>query len=130
MPRVTRAAARSNAAASSELESAASVHMPSMPCKVRAVLGEVTGNIAETKMDTSSSGTAQSKEGHACKSKNRSKREMKLKNLDATDTEEVLEDEYHSATSPAVEDACEDLRKDPEGFSHQGGCAGLTSTEK
>lgn len=111
MPRVTRAALRSNAVALDAVEVAAS--LPVTPRKERAPLSEVAGNTVEPTTVSSNHDDAKPKKKHPAKSKAR-QGTRKAKNAD-TAREEVLEDDSHSATSSAVEDACEELRKDPEG---------------
>jgi len=112
MPRVTRAALRSNAVALQEVEGAAS--LPVTPRKERAPLGEVAGNTVEPTMASSTNDDVNPKKKRLAKSKPR-QGTRKANKADAVDREEVLEDDNHSATSSAVEDACEELRKDPEG---------------
>jgi len=112
MPRVTRAALRSNAVALDEVEVAAS--LPVTPRKERAPLGEVAGNTVEPTTASSNDDNAKPKKKRAAKSKPR-QGTRKVKKADVVNREEVLEDDSHSATSSAVEDACEELRKDPEG---------------
>lgn len=112
MPRVTRAALRSNVVALDEVEVAAS--LPLTPLKERAPLSEVAGNTVEPTTASSNNDDAKPKKKRPAKSKAR-QGTRKAKKADTANREEVLEDDSHSATSSAVEDACEELRKDPEG---------------
>ncbi len=112
MPRVTRAALRSNAVALDEVEVAGS--SPVTPRKERAPLGELAGNSVEPTTASSTNNDAKPKKKRPAKSKPR-QGTRKAKKADVVNREEVLEDDSHSATSSAVEDACEELRKDPEG---------------
>ncbi len=112
MPRVTRAALRSNVVALDEVEVAAS--LPVTPRKERAPLSEVAGNTVDSTTASSNNDDTKSMKKRPAKSKPR-QGTRKAKKADAINREEVLEDDSHSATSSAVEDACEELRKDPEG---------------
>ena len=111
MPRVTRAALRSNAVALDEPESAANVPLPLTPPKERTPFSEITGNAMEVTAQNTNTRNEQPKRKGNTKSKNR-QGSRKAKMANAANKEEVIEDENHSAISSAVEDACEELRKD------------------
>lgn len=112
MPRVTRAALRSNVVALDEVEVATS--LPVTPRKERAPLGEVAGNTVDPATASSNTDDTKPKKKRPAKSKPR-QGARGAKKADVISREEVLEDDSHSATSSAVEDACEELRNDPEG---------------
>lgn len=118
MPRVTRAAVRSNAAALDQLECADAVSLPVTPRKGRAVLGEVTGNSTETTMERSNNEPSRLSKKGAAKPKT-CKGAKKLKKVNTSNRGEAVEDDYQSVTSSAVRDACEELRGAPEGRLHQ-----------
>ena len=127
MPRITRAALRSNAVALDECEGAASVPLPPTPSKERAPLGEVAGNTVEIAMEGSNNDDSKPKKKRSAKGKNR-QGARKAKKADPVNNE-VLDDDSHSATSSAVEDACEELRKDPKGTLRESECESLTHAE-
>ena len=116
MPRVTRAALRSNAVFEDE---AASVPLPLTPCKEREVLHEVAGNSTQEVIDVSQSdnvamgnkkGTAKGRKGKV------GKKNKKLPaSMDEGSNVEVLEDDNHSTASSAVEEACEELMRPGSG---------------
>lgn len=117
MPRVTRAALRSNAALE-DSDFAASVPLPSTPHKKRDPLGEIAGNVFEDsrKGDTSSEVVKAKKKGSSRAKKGRTAKTTKV---DGSAKKEVLEDNDRSTTSPAVEEACGDLMNDhPSGRLH------------
>ena len=109
MPRVTRAALRSNAALE-DSDFAASVPLPSTPHKKRAPLGEIAGNVCEDsrKGDTSSEVVNAKKKGSSRAKKGRTAKTTKV---DDSANKEILEDNDQSTTSSAVEEACDDLMK-------------------
>ena len=111
MPRVTRAALRSNAVALDEPESAATVPSRLTPRKERTPFSEITGNAMEATAENTNIRNEQPRKKGNTKSKNR-QGPRKAKRANAANNEEVVEDDNHSAISSAVEDACEELRKD------------------
>ena len=122
MPRVTRAALRSNALLEDSTV-AALTSLSLTPHKARIALGEITENqgkeapvletpekVEETiKMAPSKKGPGKGKIGRVTKKGNKQ----------ASKTEEeimaVLEDGSQSETSSAVEEACQDLMKESSG---------------
>ena len=115
MPRVTRAALRSNTMLEDEADAAASVPLPSTPRKEREPLGEVTGNTKEDVVEEGSEMATKSKKKAAAKGKKANAAKKSKKQGPVTEEElalEVLEDDNQSATSSAVEEACEDLLKE------------------
>lgn len=107
--RVTRAALRSNATAL-EAEAAAGVPLPLTPRKERAPLGEIAGNAADAVLPDAHTSMKPKKT-----SGGKGKKAAETKKTEIVNKEEVLEDDNRSTTSSAVEDACEELRKDPIG---------------
>ena len=113
MPRVTRAALRSNAAFQ-DSDLAVSVPLPLTPCKERPPLGEIAGNALENSHpDSGSSETIKAQRRSAVEGKKgRAAKKVKSKSKASNeDLVEVLEDDNRSASSSAVDEACEDLLK-------------------
>lgn len=119
MPRVTRAALRSNAIFEEELNLAAATSLPLTPSKERPVLGEVDGNLAEqvkclNELDELvKAGKAQNK-----KSKSTRKTKKTTKPKDDPPSIDILEDDNQSTTSSAVDEACDSLLKPTVGGRH------------
>lgn len=110
MPRVTRAALRSNAILEDEPKLAMSIPLPATPQKEREPLGEVAGNVPEEPPAIDDGVKPEKKEGakgKKVKGTKKGKKQPKRENDEITP--EVLDDDNHSATSSAVEEACEDL---------------------
>lgn len=113
MPRITRAALRSQEE-QEEMDIAACVPLPLTPnLKVRAPLGETSGNSAaapkivntsEETMAAAKKGPGKGKKGNATKKATKQK-----KNKARGATMEVIEDDNQSQTSSAAEEACKDL---------------------
>ena len=113
MPRITRAALRSKAALESA-ELAASVPLPLTPSKERAPLGEIAGNaVGDTCMDHATNEVFKVQKKGSTRSKNgrNTKKAAPVNKSTGNGPVEVLEDDNLSATSSAVEEACEDLLK-------------------
>ena len=122
MPRVTRAALRSNALLEDALV-AASTPLPLTPRKERVALGDITDNnvreapvleaaekVEETgKMAPSKAGPGKGKKGKSAKKGKKQGTKAEEVNV------EVLEDDNQSETSSAVEEACQDLMKESSG---------------
>ncbi|KAI9877903.1 MAG: hypothetical protein M1830_002458 [Pleopsidium flavum] len=125
MPTLTRAALRSNTILpDSILTDAISTPLPSTPVIARAPLGEISGNNTEdTTMPAATldfkkntnTGASKAKKGKAGK---KPKTQAPMNDKEES-TPEVMEDDNQSATSEAVEDACEDLLKGSDGVIHQ-----------
>ena len=112
MPRITRATLRSNAAVKNA-DLAASVPSPSTLSQQRAPLEEIAGNVGEDlrKANSSSQMTKARKNGPMKEKKGNAARKAQPGLLELSENcEEILEDDIQSATSPAVEDACDDLK--------------------
>ena len=113
MPRVTRAALRSM----EDTVLAASIQLPSTPRKERPPLGEIAGNgnVPENP-DTHSVSIElikNQKKVVAKARKSRAAKKMKPEDdVRNEDRVEVLEDDNRSATSSAVDEACEELLKE------------------
>ena len=115
MPRVTRAALRSQPSPDDSVVAAA-IPLPGTPPVIRRTpLGEISGNQEElpavvddpeTLLQTNK-GFRKGKNGKATK---KSKKNGQGKNKKSS--EDVLPDDNESETSSAVEDACQDLRKE------------------
>ena len=112
MPRVTRAALRSI----EDTDLAASIPLPLTPHKERLPLGEIDGNgnvldnpgtnnVSTEPIKNKKKVTAKARKGKAAK---KVKPEDDVRNEDRV---EVLEDDNRSATSSAVDEACEELLK-------------------
>lgn len=122
MPRVTRAAVRSNALLE-DSNVAALTPLPLTPVKERAVFGEITNN--QGKAAPSSDMTEEaielgkvgpSKKGHGKGKKGNVAKKGKKQGVKAEEVNvEILEDDYQSETSSAVEEACQDLMKESSG---------------
>ena len=108
MPRVTRATLRSNAASeSSDL-------LPSTSLRQRAPLGETAGNVGKDSRVADRSGqmTRARKRGQVKVKKGNAAKIASAGLLESSeDCAEILEDDNQSVTSPAVEEACDDLMK-------------------
>ena len=116
MPRLTRAAMRANSALD---DVAASVPLPVSPYAGggRRILGEITANQEDLNTSYNSTATTATKKPTAKTKK--AKGNKKIKKRDAgqnLENCEVLEDENQSGSSSAVEDACEELRKENKGM--------------
>lgn len=112
MPRVTRAALRSNAILEDEPKLAMSIPLPATPQKEREPLGEVAGNVPEEAPvadDVVKPKKREGAKGRKAKATKKGKKQPKRENNDITP--DVLDDDNHSATSSAVDEACEDLMK-------------------
>ncbi|MCJ1475331.1 hypothetical protein MMC13_003993 [Lambiella insularis] len=114
MPRMTRAALRTNAILEDEANLAAATPLPSTPTLSRQPLGEVVGNIygeitnhEALKEDVKHVKKAAAKDRRAKSTKKRNKKGS----VEEKNASEVLEDEYQSSTSSAVEEAREELLK-------------------
>lgn len=114
MPRITRAALRSNAALE-DTDPAASVQLSSTPRKERPPLGEIAGNGLEhpyTDDDSCQIIKAQNKGATKVK-KGSAPKKTKPENNALDDARvEVLDDDNRSTSSSAVKEACEELSKD------------------
>jgi len=110
MPRVTRAALRSNALLE-ESTIAALTPLPLTPLKERVALGEITDNQgpALEMIEPGKTGPGQGKKGRVAKKGKKHVPKAEEGNV------EVLEDDNQSETSSAVEDACQDLMKESPG---------------
>jgi hypothetical protein len=119
MPRVTRAALRSNALLE-ESTVAALTPLPLTPLKERVALGEITDNQGPAlemievvkdagKIKPGKTGPGQGKKGRVAKKGKKHVPKAEEGNV------EVLEDDNQSETSSAVEDACQDLMKESPG---------------
>ena len=117
MPRVTRAALRTKEL-QEESEVATATPLTPTPTKKRVPLGEISENIAtesqaaevEEKMAPAKKGSGRGRKANAAK------KGPKQKKVKETETEvEILEDDNESATSSAVEEACQDLLKESQG---------------
>ena len=124
MPRVTRAALRSQET-QAELNEAASTPLPLTPIKGRAPLGETAGNIGtprankdkeinEDVCDIVVNNPKKGKKGNAAKKLSK-KNSTKSKKQDV----KVLEDEEESEGSSAADEAAANLSKDTSGMSPQ-----------
>lgn len=119
MPRVTRAALRSQEE-QVETDIAARAPLPLTPnLKVRTPLGETSGNsaaapkivsTADETMAAAKKGPGRGKKGNATKKATKQKR-----NKAGGPTVEVIEDDDQSQTSSAAEEACKDLLKGDSG---------------
>lgn len=117
MPRVTRAALRSNALAE-ESAIAASTPLPSTPIKERVPLGEIANvqgegvsiTAPEEPLEPGKKGPGKAKKGKVTKNVAR-----KTSPRNAPVNVEVLEDDAQSTASSAVGEACEELMKKSSG---------------
>lgn len=111
MPRVTRAALRLNAMLE-ETNLAASTPLPQTP--LRAPLGEITGNSEDVKAMVNN--LEELVKGHKKAPKGRGKVQNNERKVvsDARreHTIDVIEDDNQSATSSAVDEACQDLMRE------------------
>lgn len=118
MPRVTRAALRLNAMLE-DTNLAASTPLPLTPFPLRAPLGEITGNSEEVKAmvnDLEQLVKSQKKAPPKGRQGKVQKNERKLPhNTRSEESVEVIEDDNQSATSSAVDEACQELMKEPSG---------------
>ena len=117
MPRMTRAALRSNAALEEDSQFAASVPLPLTPRKGRAPLGEIAGNATEalTTEDNSNDISKPQKKRRIRANRGRATTKAVPELVSADNISvEILEDANQSSTSSAVEEACEDLRKNKD----------------
>lgn len=114
MPRVTRAALRSHALLD-EADLASSTPLPLTPV-TRVPLGEVAGNREEIRSElrqlskVEKKPPVKGKKGRVAK-KAKSQENDKINN----ETVEVLEDDSQSATSSAVDEACQKLMQESSG---------------
>ena len=122
MPRVTRAALRSNALLEDALI-AASTPLPLTPRKERVALGDITDNnvrespaleTAEKVKETSKVAPNKAGAGRGKKAKGAKKGKKQTTKAEEVNIE-VLEDDNQSETSSAVEEACQDLMKESSG---------------
>lgn len=119
MPRVTRAALRSQPSPNVS-EPAAAVSLPATsPISRRTPLGEISGNQEDLpaavdnpeRILKANKGIGKGKKGKGSK-----KSQIQDGAITKDKSADVLPDENESDTSSAVEDACQDLRKEqPEG---------------
>ena len=116
MPRVTRAAIRMNAMLE-QTNLAASTSLP--PTPLRAPLGEITGNAEEVKTMVNNLEELFKAQKKAPSKGRQGKVQKTEKNIALNARREgnieVIEDDNQSATSSAVEEACQDLMKEPSG---------------
>ena len=120
MPRVTRAALRTNVILEDEASLAAAIPLPSTPTTNRMPLGEVIGNltndnIKELVLEDAGMPTKRGRKPKSTKDGKTKRRIMKKNDLQKENGVEVLEDDYESASSSAVEEACKDLLKASSG---------------
>lgn len=112
MPRVTRAALRSQEM-QEETDTAASVPLPLTPKpKARAPLGETSGNTAaaQENVHTSEENKAAVKKGPGKGKKTGARKATKPnQSQEERSTVEVIEDDNQSQTSSAAEEACKHL---------------------
>lgn len=122
MPRVTRAALRSNALLE-ESTVAALTPLPLTPLKERVALGEITDNqgreapaleMTEEVKDTGKTGPTNTGPGKGKTGRVAKKGKKHVAKAEEVNAE-VLEDDNKSETSSAVEDACQDLMKESSG---------------
>ena len=113
MPRLTRAALRS--AVLEDTEEAAQIPLPATPKMERTPLGEITLNQEdEPKIVLAVNLSKPGKK--AAKSKDTKTGRKKKDTSNKENGPEIIEDDYQSATSSAVEEACEELiRQDKKG---------------
>lgn len=118
MPRVTRAALRSHALLE-EADLASATPLPLTPV-TRVPLGEIAGNKEEIKTEPHELSKAEKKPLVKGK-KGRVAKEVKKQENHKIDHEtiEVLEDDNQSATSSAVEEACQNLMQESSGEIYQ-----------
>lgn len=115
MPRVTRAALRTNAILEDEANVAAATPLPSTPTMNRPPLGEVAGNIyGESTSQEELDGAVKlmTKVTPKGRKARNTKKTSKKNSVEKENKSEVLEDEYQSSSSSAVEEAREELLKD------------------
>lgn len=122
MPRITRAALRSNTVLE-EANTAASVPLPSTPLSQRTPLGEIAGNVVEA-ASTPNVHHQQSQQSRPEKKapkrkRGKLKRAKKGEQTDVGEEEEhvidVIEDGNQSTVSSAVNEACQELLKESDG---------------
>ena len=122
MPRVTRAALRSNALLE-DSNVAALTPLPLTPIKERAVFGEITNNqgkeapgsdVTEAVKETAKMGPGRKGPGKGKNGKVAKKGKKQIPKAEEVNVE-ILEDDYQSETSSAVEEACQDLMKESSG---------------
>jgi hypothetical protein len=119
MPRITRAALRSQEG-QEEAVNAASVPLPSTPkLKGRAPLGETSGNsvAASHNINTPEESMAAAKKGPGKgKKQNATKKASKPNKIQSEEPiVEVIEDDKQSQTSSAAEEACRSLLEENSG---------------
>lgn len=113
MPRVTRAALRLNAMLE-ETSLAASTPLP--PTPLRAPLGEITGNSEDVKAMVSNLEELVKAHKKAPKGRGKVQNERRVRPVAVRgDSIEVIEDDNQSATSSAVDEACQDLMRESGG---------------
>ena len=118
MPRVTRAALRTNAILEDEANMAAATPLPLTPTVTRPPLGEVAGNF---NADAFIAGELEivlkpvKKSTATVKKSKGTKKGRKKDNTEKENEVEVLEDDCQSSTSSAAEEACEELLKEKTG---------------
>ena len=108
MPRVTRAALRSM----EDTALAASTQLPLTPRKERPPLGEIAGNGNVLESSGTSNVSAEPSQIQKKVAAKARKGRAAKKEVHNGDCVEVLEDDKQSATSSAVDEACEELLKD------------------
>ncbi|MCJ1405357.1 hypothetical protein MMC11_008584 [Xylographa trunciseda] len=114
MPRITRAALRTNAILEDEANLAAATPLPSTPTMSRTPLGEVAVNMYGETVKGEDQDDAIKPAKKAVGKARRAKGTKKGRKKDDDEKEnqvEILEDPYQSSASSAVEEACEDLLK-------------------
>lgn len=118
MPRVTRAALRLNAMLE-DTKLAASTPLPLTPLPLRAPLGEITGNSEEVKAMVNNLEELVKAQKKAPPKGRRGKIQSNEKKLALharrEERVEVIEDDNQSATSSAVDEACQELMREPSG---------------
>ena len=119
MPRVTRAALRTNSILEDEANLAAATPLPSTPTVSRTPFGEVAGNVYgdSANVEEPDEALKLAKKGGAAKGRKAkgAKKGRKKNDVEKENQVEVLEDPYQSSASSAVEEACEDLLKEDLG---------------
>lgn len=119
MPRVTRAAVRSHTLLE-EANLASSTPLPLTPV-TRVPLGEIAGNKEEIKAEPHELAKVERKSLVNGKKGRIAKKAKKQENdRIGHETVEVLEDDNQSATSSAVEEACQNLMHESTGGKYHG----------
>ena len=119
MPRATRAAQRSNAIVEDEPNLAMSVPLPLTPQPEREPLVEVANNLLKEQQTGADDGVKVGKKGAKGKTaKGAKKGKSQPKAVNDDPNPEVLEDVNTSATSSAIQEACEELMKASTGGNY------------